>query len=149
MVGIPEDRIILMGEGRDETALFKHFSNVRNISGASRYRRSKVDPRKDLAFLVYSSGTTGHPKGVMLSHENIVSNVMQGKVGEGGNLSWEGGTDNQGDKILAFLPFFHIYVGFFLSDFWRQPNNLTGPNLPVAPIDVFRPGTYHHAQIRP
>jgi long-subunit acyl-CoA synthetase (AMP-forming) len=46
----------------------------------------------------------------MLSHENIVSNVMMGKVGEGGNLSWKGGKDNQGDKILAFLPFFHIYV---------------------------------------
>jgi long-subunit acyl-CoA synthetase (AMP-forming) len=53
---------------------------------------------------------SGHPKGVMLSHENIVSNVMMGKVGEGGNLSWKGGNDGKGDKILAFLPFFHIYV---------------------------------------
>lgn len=58
-VGIEEDRIILLGDQRDETAHFKHFLNVRNISGASRYRRSKVDPKKDLAFLVYSSGTTG------------------------------------------------------------------------------------------
>ena len=108
--GIEEDRIILLGDQRDETAKFKHFLNVRNISGATRYRRAKIDPKKDLAFLVYSSGTTGHPKGVMLSHENIVSNVMMGKVGEGGNLSWKGGKDNQGDKVLAFLPFFHIYV---------------------------------------
>lgn len=46
----------------------------------------------------------------MLSHENIVSNVMMGKVGEGDKLSWKGGKDGQGDKILAFLPFFHIYV---------------------------------------
>ena len=60
--GIDEDRIILLGNERDETAKFKHFSNVRNISGASRYRRAKIDPKKDLAFLVYSSGTTGHPK---------------------------------------------------------------------------------------
>lgn len=62
LVGIEEDRIILIGDERDETARFKHFLNVRNISGATRYRRAKVDPKKDLAFLVYSSGTTGHPK---------------------------------------------------------------------------------------
>lgn len=46
----------------------------------------------------------------MLTHKNIVSNVMQGKVGEGGMLSWKGGRDNKGDRLLAFLPFFHIYV---------------------------------------
>lgn len=69
-----------------------------------------MDPKKDLAFLVYSSGTTGHPKGVMLSHENIVANTLMIKVAEGGNLSWKGGKDGRGDKILAFLPFYHIYV---------------------------------------
>lgn len=111
-VGIPEDRIILLGDEKDEGGRFKHFLNVRNISGATRYRRTKADPKKDLAFLVYSSGTTGHPKGVMLSHENIVSNVLMLKVGEAGNLTWDGGKDGKGDKILAFLPFFHIYVCF-------------------------------------
>lgn len=109
-VGIPLDRIILMGNERDETTKFKHFSTVRNISGTSRYRKTKIDPKKDLAFLVYSSGTTGHPKGVMLSHSNIVANVMMIKAGEGGHLSWKGGKNDQGDSILAFLPFFHIYV---------------------------------------
>lgn len=107
--GIPEDRIILMGDERDETAQFKHFSNIRNISGATRYRRSKLDPKKDLAFLVYSSGTTGHPKGVMLSHENIVANTLMITKGEGPHLTWNGGEDGKGDRLLAFLPFFHIY----------------------------------------
>ncbi|MCJ1234117.1 hypothetical protein MMC14_002075 [Varicellaria rhodocarpa] len=107
--GIPEDRIVLMGDERDESVKFKHFTSVRNIAGTSRYRRVRLDPTNDLAFLVYSSGTTGHPKGVMLSHENIVSNIMMIKAGESGNLSWEGGVDGKGDKILAFLPFFHIY----------------------------------------
>lgn len=39
----------------------------------------------------------------MLSHYNIVSNLLMIETGEGGNLSWEH------DKVLAFLPFFHIY----------------------------------------
>ncbi|KAK4985792.1 hypothetical protein LTR50_005750 [Elasticomyces elasticus] len=107
--GIPESRIILMGDARDPDTRVKHFSSIRNTSGATRYRRTRLDPEEDLAFLVYSSGTTGHPKGVMLCHRNIVANTMQVTTGEAGNLSWEGGPDGQGDSILAFLPFFHIY----------------------------------------
>ncbi|KAI4241871.1 MAG: hypothetical protein L6R40_004270 [Gallowayella cf. fulva] len=108
-VGIPDDRIILLGDDRDNTMRFKHFQSIRNLAGTSRYRRTKANPREDLSFLVYSSGTTGHPKGVMLSHRNIVSNILMGKVSEGGELSWDGGPDGQGDRILAFLPFYHIY----------------------------------------
>ena len=107
--GIPDDRIVLIGDKKDQTHKFKHFTAIRNLAGTSRYRRTKVDPQNDLAFLVYSSGTTGHPKGVMLSHSNIVANMAMGKVGEGGNLSWTGGPDGKGDIMLAFLPFFHIY----------------------------------------
>ncbi|KAK3712553.1 hypothetical protein LTR37_008996 [Vermiconidia calcicola] len=99
--GIPEDRIILLGDQRDKESRFKHFTSIRSTSGTARYRRAKVDPDNDLAFIVYSSGTTGHPKGVMLSHRNIVANVLQLANTET-NMSTE-------DKILAFLPFFHIY----------------------------------------
>lgn len=107
--GIPEERIILMGDDKDESMRFKHFSSIRNIAGTSRYRRTKAHPKNDLAFLVYSSGTTGHPKGVKLCHENIVSNLLMLKAGEGGNLASDGGPNGKGDTILAFLPFFHIY----------------------------------------
>ncbi|KAI4209965.1 MAG: hypothetical protein LQ351_007129 [Letrouitia transgressa] len=108
-VGIPDDRILLLGDERDESMRVKHFKSVRNLAGTSRFRRTKIDPTTDVAFLVYSSGTTGHPKGVRLIHENIVSNILMLKAGEGGNLSWDGGADGKGDRILAFLPFFHIY----------------------------------------
>ncbi|EEH40132.2 4-coumarate-CoA ligase [Paracoccidioides lutzii Pb01] len=57
----------------------------------------------------FSSGTTGIPKGVMLSHRNIVSNIIQITAGEEHHLSCAGGKDRNGDKVLAFLPFFHIY----------------------------------------
>lgn len=108
-VGLSEDRIILIGDQRDPEARFKHFTSVRNLAGTSRYRRTRVDPAKDVAYLVYSSGTTGLPKGVMLSHRNIVANVLQAQLGDSFNLKWNGGPENKGDKILAFLPFFHIY----------------------------------------
>ena len=101
-VGIPEENIILIGEEKDPSRNIKHFTSVRNLSGATKYRKAKVDPKKDLAFLVYSSGTTGLPKGVMLCHENIVANTLQVTAGETPHLTSK-------DKILAFLPFFHIY----------------------------------------
>ncbi|GAB1209821.1 hypothetical protein APSETT445_008608 [Aspergillus pseudonomiae] len=108
-VNIPEDRIILIGDKRDPEARFKHFTSIRNISGATRYRKTKINPDKDLSFLVYSSGTTGVPKGVRLSHRNIVANSLQLAAGEAGHLTWNGGADGKGDRVLAFLPFFHIY----------------------------------------
>jgi 4-coumarate--CoA ligase len=109
-VGMPLDRVIVIGDQRDSTYAVKHFTSIRNTAGTSRYRRTKMkNPADDLAFLVYSSGTTGHPKGVMLTHRNIVSNTMMIKAGEEGRLHWKGGPTGEGDKVLAFLPFFHIY----------------------------------------
>jgi len=55
-----------------------------------------------LAALPYSSGTTGLPKGVMLSHYNLVANVYQ-LLGPGSNLL------KSDDCILCFLPLYHIY----------------------------------------
>jgi len=103
------DKVIIMGDQRDPTHVAKHFTSIINISRSSNYRRTKMKPEEDLAFLVYSSGTTGHPKGVMLTHRNIVSNLLMIKAGEASNLSNNGGVDGKGDKLLAFLPFFHIY----------------------------------------
>ena len=59
-----------------------------------------IDPRNDLAALPYSSGTTGMPKGVMLTHYNLVANVAQIAANEGI------GAD---DKLIGILPFYHIY----------------------------------------
>lgn len=101
-VGIPNDRVIILGAEKDDTHLVKHWKNIRKTSGALRYRRKKSKP-EDLAFLAYSSGTTGLPKGVMLTHRNIVVNLLQikGSVGR-----WYNSKD---DKILGVLPFFHLY----------------------------------------
>lgn len=100
---IPEDRIILIGSEKDDSHQTKHWTNIRQASRSSRYRRRKMDHEKDLAFLVYSSGTTGLPKGVMLSHRNIIADLclIKGSVGH----YYSSGDD----KILGVLPFFHIY----------------------------------------
>ncbi|CBY02307.1 hypothetical protein IAQ61_006892 [Plenodomus lingam] len=101
-VGIKRDRVILLGKDKDKNHRVKHWTNIRKTSGALRYRRKKAKP-EDLSFLAYSSGTTGLPKGVMLTHRNIVADLLmaQGAVGH-----WYTSAD---DKFLGVLPFFHIY----------------------------------------
>ncbi len=66
------------------------------------------DPATHLAVLPYSSGTTGRPKGVMLTHRNLVANVSQCRS----TISL--GDD---DRVLAVLPFFHIYGMTVLLNF--------------------------------
>lgn len=77
------------------------FSNIM-VYGNDREINVPVSPKEDLALLQYTGGTTGFPKGVMLTHENLVSNVVmcahwmyKGKKGE--------------EKVLGILPFFHVY----------------------------------------
>jgi acyl-CoA synthetase (AMP-forming)/AMP-acid ligase II len=60
----------------------------------------EIDPQTDLVALPYSSGTTGLPKGVMLSHSNLIANIRQ---------ALNTGYTNAYSIFLDFLPFFHIY----------------------------------------
>src|SRR5437870_3190925 len=62
--------------------------------------RAPVDPARDLAVLPYSSGTTGFPKGVVLTHRNLVANLLQ-------TASVHHVAEQ--DRIIAVLPFFRIY----------------------------------------
>ena len=79
-----------------------------------------IDPH-DIVALPYSSGTTGLPKGVMLSHRNLVANILQ--VDSTGHLR-----DGE-DTLVCFLPFFHIYglVVIMLLGLW------SGATLVVMP----------------
>ena len=63
-------------------------------------RKENVKP-EELATIIYTSGTTGKPKGVMLSHHNIVSNVLDSSP----RIPFEEGTS----KALSFLPICHIF----------------------------------------
>ena len=63
-------------------------------------QKSKVKP-EDLATIIYTSGTTGTPKGVMLSHSNIVSNVLS----TSNRFPFETGKET----ALSFLPICHVF----------------------------------------
>nr|AWJ58442.1 4-coumarate CoA ligase [Boehmeria nivea] len=79
-----------------------HFSAV---SGADEREmpEAEIEP-DDVVALPYSSGTTGLPKGVMLTHKGLVTSVAQQVDGENPNLHY-----SQNDVVLCVLPLFHIY----------------------------------------
>ena len=60
-----------------------------------------IDPANDVCALPYSSGTSGIPKGVMLTHRNIVANLCQ--------MSGPAPMVTPDDVLVGVLPFFHIY----------------------------------------
>lgn len=63
-----------------------------------------IDARRDVAVLPYSSGTTGRPKGVQLSHHNLVANVIQLNADPFARLAFD-----ERDTLLGLLPLYHIY----------------------------------------
>lgn len=76
---------------------------------------SKMIKAEDLATIIYTSGTTGKPKGVMLSHQNIVSNVLASDH----RIPRKRGLDYKDTKVLSFLPICHVFerLLFYLFQF--------------------------------
>ncbi|MFR9797955.1 4-coumarate--CoA ligase family protein [Streptomyces sp. MS06] len=77
-----------------------HRSLIDMLAGRAPEPDVALDPAEDVAALPYSSGTTGTPKGVMLTHRQMATNLAQLDAAI---------TTAPGDRILAVLPFFHIY----------------------------------------
>ena len=61
-----------------------------------------IDPVQDVALLQYTGGTTGTPKGAMLTHQNLTANARQAQVIDP--------HANEPDRIIAVLPFFHVFA---------------------------------------
>lgn len=74
------------------------FSSLLDSDG--NFPEVNINPREDLVALPYSSGTTGLPKGVMLTHHNLVANMCQMS-----GLDYFTGEDT----LICVLPLFHIY----------------------------------------
>jgi long-chain acyl-CoA synthetase len=101
--------------------------------------RVEIDPAEDVAVLQYTGGTTGVPKGAMLTHANLFAAVLQCSV-------WSSYFVERGnERFLLVLPFFHVYgmvVGAIFG-VWCGAMQILVPkfdvNLLLAAIERYRP----------
>lgn len=98
-------KIFVIGEAENAISISSLLSHSFELPDVS------IDPRNDIAALPYSSGTTGFPKGVMLTHRNLVSMLRQMEANE---------AFTENDTMICVVPMYHLYglhivVNFGLS----------------------------------
>jgi acyl-CoA synthetase (AMP-forming)/AMP-acid ligase II len=92
--GLPIDEVFVFGEAAGATPFAELMAKPAGSFSV------KINPKEDLVALPYSSGTTGVAKGVMLTHRNLVANVLQSE----GRIHLR-----EGERVLGVMPFYHIY----------------------------------------
>lgn len=92
--GTSVQEIFVMGEAEGATPFMSLMQSDGQLPDV------KINPKEDLVVLPYSSGTSGRPKGVMLTHSNLVAQILQVSAT---------GVFVDGDVIIGVLPFYHIY----------------------------------------
>lgn len=111
----------------DKLSTCKNWTEILEL-GKDISNQNDVEERKnavkasDLATIIYTSGTTGRPKGVMLSHDNLVSNALESFK----RIPIDLGTS----KSLSFLPVCHVYERMLIYLY-----QYCGTSIHYAPID--------------
>lgn len=93
-----EYNMVVRVEQSEDTHVWKKLIE----SATNDYLEVEINPTEDLALLQYTGGTTGHPKGVMLTHYNLTANVQMCET-------WLYRTNDKQGVVLGVLPFFHVY----------------------------------------
>ena len=81
----------------------RHIAFRTLVANDGAFRPVAIDPARDVALLQYTGGTTGTPKGAMLTHANLYVNTMQ-------TAMWFNRMEAGGERILGVLPLFHVFA---------------------------------------
>ncbi len=81
----------------------KIISDATLLANDGACKKVAINPIEDIAVLQYTGGTTGTPKGAMLTHYNLSTNMQQ-------IMAWCGGLEPTKEKIIGILPFFHVFA---------------------------------------
>jgi long-chain acyl-CoA synthetase len=102
----PKSLLFPIAKGKEIAKVPRDDSHVRYndlIKNDGRVDEPRVDPLKDVAVLQYTGGTTGVPKGAMLTHANLYANAMQCDM-------WFPSEEGKAERIIGVLPLFHVFA---------------------------------------
>ena len=106
LLAFPQNLLFTVFKSRERARIphdERHIIFDQLVANEGHVRPAAVDPRRDVAVLQYTGGTTGAPKGAELTHGNLWANLRQIEL-------WFPAVERGRERTLAVLPFFHVFA---------------------------------------